>query len=139
MRIGDRQVSHSQPIMGTPCDVPVPRNVIRTPTAAAPATSGLDDAPLALLGLDEAHAQLVQQIVDELGFGLGEIPARLLLQHRDDFDHLPGGQKIRLDRLAGSWIGDVAEVHGGRRRQREDEAGEGDAGLFLIFHFAMLA
>ncbi len=26
----DRHVAHSQPIIGTPCDVPVPRKVMRT-------------------------------------------------------------------------------------------------------------
>ena len=48
----------SQPIMGTPCDVPVPRNVMRIAgPKRQPAPSGLDDPALALLGLDEAHAQ----------------------------------------------------------------------------------
>ena len=131
--------SQSQPIIGTPCDVPVPRNVMRIADGRHSTVSRLDDALLALLGLHEAHAQLVQQVVDELRFGLGEVARGLLLQHRDDLDHLPGGHEVRLGRLAGAGIGDVAEVHGGRRRQREHEAGESDAGLFLVFHFAMLA
>ena len=60
--------------MGTPCDVPVPRNVIRIADRGRHSTaSRLDDPPLALLGLDEAHAQLVQQILHELRFGLGEV------------------------------------------------------------------
>jgi hypothetical protein len=53
----ERQVSQSQPIIGTPCDVPVPRKMIRN-------SSGLDDAALALLRLDEAEPQLVKQVVD---------------------------------------------------------------------------
>ena len=54
----ERQVAQSQPIIGTPCDVPVPRKVISS------RRYGLEhDALLAaLLGLDEAHPQLVQQV-----------------------------------------------------------------------------
>ena len=40
--------------------------------------------------------------------------------------------EIRLLRLAGVRIGNVAEVHGRRRGERDHEAGEGDAGLFFV-------
>src|SRR5688572_14264773 len=71
----DRHVPHSQPIIGTPCEVPVPRKVICKRLR-------FDDAAFALLCLDEAHAQFVQQILDELRFRLAEVALRFLLHER---------------------------------------------------------
>src|SRR5215204_3109498 len=64
----ERQVRQSHPIIGTPCDVPVPRNVI-----CKLIYLWLDDPPLALLRLHVAHAQFVQQIIDELRFVDGQV------------------------------------------------------------------
>src|SRR5436190_23541993 len=85
----DRQVVQSQTIMGTPGDVPVPRKVTFTP-------SRLDDPPLPLLGFHEAQPQLVEEVVDHLLFGLDEIAAGLLLEERDELNHLRRGDEIRF-------------------------------------------
>ena len=57
---------------------------------------------------------------------------------RDELDHLRRGLEIWRRFVAGVRIGDVAEVHGGGRGQRQDEAAEGDAGLWRL-HARMLA
>ena len=98
-----------------------------------------DDPPVALLRLHEAHAQLVEQVVDELRLRLAEVALRLLLQEGDDLDHLGRGGQILLDGLTGGGVGEVAEVYGRSRGEREDEAGERDALGFRILHFGMLA
>src|SRR6476469_4489875 len=83
------QVAQSQPIIGTPCEVPVPRNVIfkierqcvrRKSGAMALAQRmregyrlWVNDALVAFLGLDEAHPKLVQEIVDELRFRVEKV------------------------------------------------------------------
>src|SRR5690348_16907734 len=64
----DRHVPQSQPIIGTPCDVPVPRNVMRKGVRL-----WLDDALVALLGLHEADAQFIEQVVDQSRFGFDQI------------------------------------------------------------------
>src|SRR4029453_6721244 len=106
----ERQVLHSQPIIGTPCEVPVPRNVI--------SKLGLDDPALALLSLDVAHPQLVEQVVNELGLVGRQVALRLLLQEADQVDHLMRGHEIRLVTLAAVRVWDVAEMHGRRGRER---------------------
>src|SRR3954471_22708938 len=112
----DLQTVQSQPIIGTPCDVPVPRKVIFTADAAPPGRRlREDDALLAFLGLDEAHAELVEQIVDELGLGRQQVALRLRLQHGEDLDHLPGGGKVRLGALSGVRVGNVAKLDRGGR------------------------
>lgn len=98
-----------------------------------------DDAAFALLRLDEPHAELVQEVVDEARFLRAEIPLRLLLQERDQLDHLGGGNQVRLHPLAGARIGDVAEVHGRGRGKRKNEATERDPLRFGILHHGMLA
>ena len=114
----ERQVGQSHAIIGTPWDVPVPRNVIFT-------RSGLDDARL-LLRLDEAHAQVEEQIVEELRFRGIEIPLRLALQQRQQIDHLRRGNEIRIPALAAHRIRQIPEVHGGGGAERNDELREGD-------------
>src|SRR5262245_48692990 len=63
----DRQTAQSQPIIGTPCDVPVPRKVTFN--------SGFDDALLSTLSLHEAHPQVVQEVVEHLRFRGREVAA----------------------------------------------------------------
>src|SRR4051812_27555190 len=94
----DLQTAQSQPIIGTPCDVPVPRNVIFTANEADRRRRALreDDALLAFLGLDETHAELVQQVVDQLRLGRKQVALRLGLQHRQNLDHLASRGQIRL-------------------------------------------
>ena len=71
-------------------------------TLSGLAESGLDDALLALLGLDEAHPQLVEQIVHELALRARRgCPRVFSWSMRDDLDHLPRGHEIRLGGLAG--------------------------------------
>src|SRR5450759_3779056 len=137
----ERQVAHSQPIMGTPWDVPVPRNVILKSSVAnrQSTMSGLDDdARVALLGLHEPHAQLVQQILDEFRLGLREIAGGLLLKHRDQLDDVRRGGDVRLYGAAWLGIGASSEMHLGRRRELQDEGGEINDRLFLVVHLGML-
>jgi len=102
----------------------------------------VNDALIAFLGLDEAHPKLVQEIVDELRFRVEKVALGLFLEHAEDLDHLPRSLQVRSRLLAGVRIGNIAKMHGGRRRQRQDEAREVDARAFLMFrvvHFGMLA
>ena len=69
----------------------MPRNVIFKRDATV-----RDDALLALLRLDEAHPQLVEEIVDELGFVRRQVALGLLLQQADQLDHLIGRHEVRL-------------------------------------------
>src|SRR5262245_62145063 len=68
----ERQTAQSQPIAGTPCDVPLPRTVTRI--------SGFDDPLLAAGGLDEPHAELEEDLLEELPLFGREVAARLLLE-----------------------------------------------------------
>src|SRR3954471_22749630 len=128
----ERHVSQSQPIIGTPCDVPVPRNVMRK------GVLWLDDALLALLRLHVADPQFVEQIVDETRFGFDQVAFGLLLQHGDELDHLRRSLQVGCRLVAGGRVGDVAEVHCGRGRERQDEAAERDTGIGRL-HSRMLA
>ena len=101
--------------------------------------SGLDDAGLVLLCLDEAHPQFVQQVIHELRFSVAEIALRFLLHESDELDHLRGTGQVRFQLFAGGGIGNIAKVNGSGGRQRQDEAGKGDALVFLILHVEMLA
>src|SRR4051794_7973846 len=60
--------AQSQPIAGTPCDVPLPRMVTRS-------IPGLwfDNALAGIRGLDKAHAQLVEHLLEHLSLLGGEI------------------------------------------------------------------
>src|SRR5207237_4068961 len=74
----DRQTRQSQPIIGTPCDVPVPRSVILRLNNTLPAAGRLD----------VAQTQLVEHLLEHLPLLRGQIAARLLLEKREDVDHL---------------------------------------------------
>ena len=70
---------------------------------------------LALLRLHEAHAQVVEQILEELRFGVGSgcrasSPAACAMISII----CPAAAMFGSARLAGPRIGDVAEVHRGR-------------------------
>src|SRR3954464_8205376 len=65
----ERHTAQSQPIIGTPCDVPVPRKVTRN--------SGFDDALLIALRLHVTQPQIVEQVFDELALGRGQVAAGL--------------------------------------------------------------
>src|SRR3954469_5808461 len=97
----ERQTRQSQPIIGTPCDVPVPSSV----------TLRLNN-PLSAAGrLDVAQAQLVEHLLEDLPLFGAEVAAGLLLEQRQDVDHLLRAFEVRLRRtLAGLRIRDVAEV-----------------------------
>src|ERR1051325_3140016 len=85
----ERQVAQWQPIIGTPCDVPVPSMVTRAAIGAlttlgpgrlnpsAPVGSGRDNPRLRLGGFDEAQAQLVEDLLEQLPLFRGQVAARL--------------------------------------------------------------
>ena len=74
--------------------------------------------------LDEAHAQLVEHLLEHLALLGGQVAARLLLEQREDLDHLRGAFEVRLGALAGHRVGQIAEMDGGGAGQREHERGE---------------
>src|SRR3954464_2723432 len=88
----DRHTGQSQPIIGTPCDVPVPRKVTFK--------SGFDDALVIAPRLHVAHAQVVQEAVEDLRLGGGEIAPGLLLQHAEHLEEHGGGLEVRFGALA---------------------------------------
>src|ERR1700704_4296002 len=93
--------------------------------------SRLND-PLAAAGdLDEAHAKLVEHLVEDLALLGGEVAARLLLEEREDLDHLGRAFEVRGGALAGHRVGQVAEMDRRGARQREHEGGEGQLRLRL--------
>ena len=77
-------------------------------------------------GLDVAHPQLVEELLEQLPLFGRQVAARLRLEQRQDVDHLLRGRQVRLRCLPGDRIGNVAEVHGGGVRQRQHERGEVD-------------
>src|SRR5438445_10048545 len=107
----ERHTAQSQPIIGTPCDVPVPSSVILR----------LNDAFAAALGLDEPEAKLVEDLFEQLPLVVGEIAAGFLVEQLEDLDHLCGAVEVRLAGGAGFGVGQVAEMNGRRARQRNDE------------------
>jgi hypothetical protein len=98
----------------------------------------LDDALFALLRLDVADAQFVEQIVDETCFGFDQVTFGLFLQHRDELDHLLRRLQVRRHLVASIRIGNISEMHGRRRGKRQNEAAERDAGIWRL-HVRMLA
>src|SRR5438034_5032182 len=103
----DRQTAQSHPIIGTPCDVPVPSSVILR----------LNDASAAVLRLDEAHPELVEHFLEDLPFFGGQVAARFFLEKRKDGNHFCGTVEIRLRHCARRRIDEVAEVN--RRSGRQ--------------------
>src|SRR5580692_2618824 len=74
------QTSQSQPMAGTPWDVPVPRRV----------TLRLNNPLPAALRLHEAQPQLVEHLLQHLALLRREVAACLHVQQREDFNHLRG-------------------------------------------------
>src|SRR5262245_9958496 len=99
----ERQTSQSQPIIGTPYDVPVPRRVtlrLNNPLSAAARC------------LDESQPELVEHLLEHLPFVERQIAACLLFEEREDIDHLCRALEVDLGAFAGVGIGQVAEVDG---------------------------
>src|SRR3954447_3596831 len=88
----ERQTGHSHAMTGTPCDVPVPRNVTRAGTLI----SRNDDARLGLARFDEAHPELVEELIQHMPLLGGEVAACLDLEQREDRDHLVRGRQVGL-------------------------------------------
>src|SRR5262245_18093473 len=73
----ERQTAHSQAIIGTPCDVPVPSSV----------TLRLNNPVPAVRRADEAHAKLEQDLLEDLTLlGCQVAPGRQL-EERQDLNH----------------------------------------------------
>jgi hypothetical protein len=89
------------------------------------AFSRFDDPPILLLRIDEAQAELVEHLLQQARFTLGEIAARLRLDHLQQADHLRRALEIQRLTLAADRIGEIPEVHGCRARKHDDEAGKG--------------
>src|SRR4029077_13959300 len=110
----ERQTLQSQPIDGTPCDVPLPRTVTLRFNNALPAAGSFD----------ESEPQLVEDLLEDLPLFSGQVAARLLIQEAQDLDHLGGAVEIHLGRLTRDRIRQVAEVDRSCARQRQDERRE---------------
>src|SRR5712692_2581813 len=76
----ERHTAQSQPIAGTPPDVPLPRTM----------TLRLNNPLPTPAGLDEAQAELIEHLLQELALLGGQIAAGLLLEQREDLNHLRG-------------------------------------------------
>src|SRR5688572_15077262 len=76
----DVQTAQAQPIIGTPCEVPVPRRV----------TLRFNNALSGARYLDEPHAQFVQHLLEHLALLGSQIAAGLLIEQRQYLDHLRG-------------------------------------------------
>src|SRR5262245_18160427 len=116
----ERQVAQSHPIIGTPCDVPEPS----TSTLAAEAgviTSRRHDALLVTLRVDKTHAELIEDGLEQLLLVRGEIAASLFFEQRQNIDHLTGSHEIDRAGLLRAGLEAIAEMHGSRRRQRQDK------------------
>src|SRR5262245_12805888 len=116
----ERQTSQSQPIIGTPCDVPVPRSVILR----------LNNAFLAGRRLNVPHSQLVEDLLQHLTLFRRQVAARLLIEERQNLDHLRRTDEIRLGPRAGR-IRQIAEMNGRRTGQRQHERGKRESWLLI--------
>ena len=86
-----------------------------------------------LVRLDEPQPQFVENLIQQLSLFRGEIAARLRFQQREDVNHLLRRGQVRFRALAAHRIGNVAKVHGGRVRERENKRCEADAfGVLLV-------
>src|SRR5439155_1468787 len=81
--------------------------------------------------LDEAHAQVVEDLFEQAGFGGIEIAASLLLEQADDVDELTHGGEIRLG-LPRERMGDLAEAHERLRAEAHEKRAERDLGVFAV-------
>src|SRR5437867_9563684 len=98
----ERHTRHSQPIIGTPWEVPVPRRV----------TLRFNNPLSATRRRDKAHAQLVEHLLEHLALFSRQVALSLLVQQFEDFDHLGRALQVRLGILSGHRIGQVTEVYG---------------------------
>ena len=67
---------------------------------------------------DEAEPQLVQDLFEDLTLFGREVAARLLVEQREDFDHLRGTVKVHFRALSRNRIRQVAEMDGRRAGER---------------------
>src|SRR5438034_951338 len=114
----ERQTAQSQPIAGTPVDVPLPSTVTLRFN---------NPLPLARR-LDEPQAQLVKDLFEHLALFCREIAARFLFQERQNLDHLRGAVEIQRRRLARDRVGQISEMNGRCTREGENEGAEGQVG-----------
>jgi nucleoside triphosphate diphosphatase len=89
-----------------------------------PAALRRDDARFRLARLDEAKAQLVEDLIEQLPFFRTQIAPRLRLEQRQDIDHLLGGRKVHFRFLTADGIRNVPEVNRGGVRERQDKGSE---------------
>src|SRR5262245_27563179 len=124
----DRHTAQRQPMNGTPWDVPLPRTVTRTARGsrlgARGSMSRVNDPRRLTARFDEAHPQLVENLLEDLALFAGEVAPRLLLEQREDIDHLRRTLEVRLRLVSGGRIGKVAEMDRGGARQRQHERGK---------------
>ncbi len=76
--------------------------------------------------LNEAQPEIVEHHLEQLPFLGTQVAPCLLLQQSEDVDDLGRRRKVLGGRGRGTGLGAVAEVHGRRCRQREDERVKGD-------------
>src|SRR5436305_823386 len=100
---GDRQTAQSHPIIGTPCEVPVRSSVIVR----------LTDASAAVSRFDEPQAELVKDLLEHLTLFGRQVAPGLLLEQRENLDHLGGAVEVRLAPLARHRIDEIAEMDRG--------------------------
>src|SRR6185436_17023585 len=123
----DRQTAQSQPIAGTPWEVPLPRTVTRIMVDGdliADRFLGLDDALAGAADFDKAEAELVEHLFEHLALFGREVAPGLLIEQREDLDHLGSAVEVQLGGLAGDGVGQIAKMDRRRARQRQHEAGE---------------
>lgn len=88
-------------------------------------TLRLDNGFLETGDLDEAHAQLVQHLIQHRALLRREVPFGLLSEQRQDVDHLRRALEVDVRRPSRIRIGQIAEVDGGRTGERDHELREG--------------
>src|SRR5205823_8982275 len=83
--------------------------------------------------LHEQHAQVEEHVLEEARFLGGEVPARLLLQHRQQVDALlRHGELGLVALLPRRRVGRLAHVHEGARAEREHERVEVESRSLLL-------
>jgi hypothetical protein len=127
----ERHTAQSHPIAGTPCDVPLPSTVTLRLNNALSIARGLRGPRR----FNKAQAQLVENLFEDLTLLSREVPSGLLIEEREDLDHLGGALEVDLGPLARDRVGHVAEMNRGRARQRQHESDESQRRFFgLIRH-----
>src|SRR3954463_8181791 len=87
----DRQTEQSHPIAGTPWDVPLPSTV----------TLRFNNPLPTARRFDEPKTELVEDLLENLAFFGREVAAGLLIEERQDLDHLRGALEVDLSGCAG--------------------------------------